>query len=116
MTMIYNVNFQGLYDVSDGDEEFLLSVLLVIEKNLSEFPKQLQELLNDNEIISFSKKAHKLKSSTAYLGHHELEGLLLIMEDGKDLSKEVLQGHLNEFNSIVEIVLGDVQAKIEELG
>ncbi|OHX66337.1 hypothetical protein [Flammeovirga pacifica] len=114
--MIYNVNFQGLYDVSDGDEDFLLSVLMVIERNLTEFPLQLQQHLDNKEIVSFTKKAHKLKSSTAYLGHNELEGLLLLMEDGQDLTLDQLQAHLNNFNEIVKIVLSDVKVKIEELG
>ncbi|WP_281613641.1 hypothetical protein [Flammeovirga sp. SubArs3] len=114
--MINHVDFSGLYDVADGDEDFLVSVLMVIEKNLNEFPNQLQTHLDENDTVAFAKKAHKLKSSTAYLKHKDLETLLLFMEDGNGVEITVLQDKLDTFQQVVKVILDDVQQKIDELG
>ncbi|AZQ61199.1 hypothetical protein EI427_02870 [Flammeovirga pectinis] len=113
--MIENVDFSGLYDVSDGDEEFLVSVLMVIEKNLKSYPNEIQELLDANQLIDLGKKAHKLKSSIAYLKHKLLEELLLFLEEGEIHNATVHQEKLTLFKEVVSNVLIEVQAKIEEL-
>ncbi|WP_044205033.1 hypothetical protein [Flammeovirga sp. OC4] len=113
--MLTNVDFNGLYDIADGDEEFLFSILLVIEKNLKEYPAELTALLSNNAILEFGKKAHKLKSSTAYLGHEELEELLIFMEDAINHEKSVLEEKLKQLYALSDAVLIDIQKKIEEL-
>ncbi|KXX72051.1 Hpt domain-containing protein [Flammeovirga sp. SJP92] len=113
--MLANVDFNGLYDIADGDEEFLFSILLVIEKNLKEYPAEMSALLDNNAVIEFGKKAHKLKSSTAYLGHEELEELLIFMEDAINHDKEDLEAKLKVLITLSEAVLVDIQKKIEEL-
>ncbi|NME66923.1 Hpt domain-containing protein [Flammeovirga aprica] len=113
--MLTDVDFDGLYDIADGDEEFLFSILLVIEKNLKEYPSEMTALLNNNAILEFGKKAHKLKSSTAYLGHQELEELLIFMEDALNHEKTELEEKLKQLTMLSEAVLVNIHKKIEEL-
>lgn len=110
-----NIDFEGLYEIADGDEDFLFSILLVIDKNLKEFPIEMDFLLKENDLGAFGKKAHKLKSSTAYLGHEEMEGLLIEMEDASSYTIEELTFKLKLLFELSKGVLTDIQKKIEDL-
>ncbi|MEH0154616.1 Hpt domain-containing protein [Limibacter armeniacum] len=74
------LDFTGLYDVTDGNEEFMAKLLQAISNSLYSFPNDMQQAIDEQNLVQFAKLAHKFKSSTAYLGFPPLDELLSELE------------------------------------
>ncbi|MEM1136285.1 MAG: hypothetical protein AAGI07_10640 [Bacteroidota bacterium] len=81
---VASINFNKLWEVSEGKKKMLLEILRSIEKGLIEYPKEIEKALKDNQPESLEKVAHKCKSCTNYLYHEEITQLLEALEqDGR---------------------------------
>lgn len=110
-----NIDFSGLYEIADDDDDFVLSILMVIDKNLKAFPQEMKENYLEGDLYQLGKKAHKLKSSVAYLEHQQLEEILITLEDAENTEEEKLSSTFKVFLSLTDVLLIDIQQKIEEL-
>lgn len=108
------LDFQNLYDVTDGNQEFMADLLQVISKSLYSYPNDMQMALEASETAKLKSLSHKFKSSTAYLGFEELQSLLTDIELTEEINSDI-EMKMQEVNKLSAHALESVMDKLYEL-
>jgi len=74
------LDLSHFYDIAEGNEDFVKKLLLILQKNLNEYPPQMQSLFDKKSMLALRELAHKFKSCIAYTGADEFNKLLVDIE------------------------------------
>ncbi|WP_345372289.1 Hpt domain-containing protein [Algivirga pacifica] len=111
---LYQLDFTGLYEITAGNTDFMLSLLQVISTGLDQYPQKLKQALDSQAIEDFASIAHKYKSSTAYLHFEDLQGLLSELEKTAVYNTDLYLKH-QMVEELSHFALEQVMLKIQEL-
>jgi|GEM_PF-6839879 len=111
------VDFNGLWEISDGKKSTLIDILISIEKGLNSYPELIANAYKNNDVKELREISHKTKSCTNYLFHTELTDLLEEIED------DALNNQVNETTGlkvervclIMEVIYPDIASHLKEL-
>jgi HPt (histidine-containing phosphotransfer) domain-containing protein len=73
-----------VYELADGDKDFLKEILESIATNVPEDIKQIEEAIKGKQLHIICKAAHHMKSSVMYTNTDELKELLTQIETSKE--------------------------------
>lgn len=111
------IDFENLYEITEGKKSLLLNLLQVLAKNLKEYPKSMKSLAEKKDWTELRALAHKFKSSVAYLGHEGFVEVLNKLEASveNNAAERDIVAWVEKTRQYSEIVLDKVVDKIEEL-
>lgn len=75
-----SVNLYYLKDISAGDNQMILEMIDIFNKEVPEYLKRMNEYLHSGDWVSLSKLAHKAKASASIMGMQNLAGELHSLE------------------------------------
>lgn len=111
------VDFNGLWDISDGKKSTLIDILVSMKKGLSNYPEQISDAYKHKDDNELREVAHKIKSCTNYLYHSELTNLLEEIESAALENK--VNGSIGEKIErvclIIKVIFPDIKFYLEEL-
>ncbi len=117
--MTEQIDLRYLHEVADGNQQVILKLLSVLQKNLQEIPPLMRSQLQSHDLELLRKTAHKLKSSTASIGVTQFTEILKAIEISAEQHEttekmtdyvrqvEIYAEHIEEqiTNKIIEIKL-----------
>lgn len=110
-------DFGQLYDMTGGDAQIVSNLLVVIKKNLLEIPTEIEQLSIENNIVELCKKAHKFKSSIAYLGYDAFSDVLsqleLAIEENRSTAD--IQTLVEDVKKYATITLQEIELELEQI-
>lgn len=111
-----HINLEYLYEVADGDADFMKEI---INDYLSKVPDQFDQLLEvaaagDNEAVKFI--VHKMKSSFQFMGVQSLVDMAQQIENAPDeVRMERFHENRGRMQPVVEEVLAELKDKLSTL-
>ncbi len=110
-------DFGLLYDMTGGDAQIVSNLLVVIKKNLIEYPSAIKQFFDNNDLEIMCKQAHKFKSSIAYLGFDKfsesLSQIELSLEENKPA--EQIAAAINQMERYAKETLQEVEEELVRL-
>ena len=115
--MNLQLDLSYLNEISDGDTDFVLSILSTF---MEEGPKDLQgirQALDADDLVTVGKLAHKNKSTLQLFGLYELKQLALDIEQTakKDATHPSIAPNAEQFIVHMKEVIPQVEEKMNEL-
>lgn len=117
--MSYNekIDLSQIYEIVDNEPVLVQSMLQILDKNLREYPTQLQQEFNDGQLDTLRQTVHKFKSCTAYTGLTEFNDTLseieLSQENGWTIAQ--IKDKLEFVLQAIPVIKVQVEAKLREL-
>ncbi len=118
-TMSYHekIDLSQIYEIVDNEPMLVQSMLQILDKNLREYPAQLQQEFNDGELDTLRQTVHKFKSCTAYTGLTEFNTTLSEIEASQENGWTIAQikDKLEFVLQAIPVIKVQVEEKLQEL-
>ncbi|WP_338814507.1 Hpt domain-containing protein [Bernardetia sp. Wsw4-3y2] len=118
-TMSYHekIDLSQIYEIVDNEPMLVQSMLQILDKNLREYPAQLQQEFNDGELDTLRQTVHKFKSCTAYTGLTKFNTTLSEIESSQENGWTIAQikDKLEFVLQAIPVIKVQVEAKLKEL-
>ncbi len=111
------LNLSYIEDIAGGKKDFIINLLRTIAKSLREQPKLISDAFAAKDLAKVREMAHKLKSSTAYLGYKQFDEILSRIEtsEANSLPQEEVALLVEQTKSLSGIFVKLISEKITEL-
>lgn len=108
-------DFGLLYEMTDGDEDVLRKLLHIIKASLEDFPLQIEKLFYENKQNAMCEKAHKFKSSVAYLGFDDFSETLSALElsETEKTAPKDIEVLLKKMHHYAQLTLREVKKELK---
>ncbi len=117
--MSYNeqIDLSQIYEIVDNEPVLVQSMLQILDKNLREYPAQLQQEFNDGQLDTLRQTIHKFKSCTAYTGLTEFNTTLSEIEASQENGWTIAQikDKLEFVLQAIPVIKVQVEEKLKEL-
>ncbi|AFM04978.1 HPt domain-containing protein [Bernardetia litoralis DSM 6794] len=112
-----HIDLSQIYEIVDNEPMLVQSMLQILDKNLREYPAQLQQEFNDGELDTLRQTVHKFKSCTAYTGLTEFNDTLSEIEASQENGWTIAQikDKLEFVLQAIPIIKVQVEEKLKEL-
>ena len=118
-TMSYNekIDLSQIYEIVDNEPMLVQNMLQILDKNLREYPSQLQREFNNGELDTLRQTVHKFKSCTAYTGLTKFNTTLSEIEASRENGWTIAQikEKLEFVLQAIPVIKVQVEAKLKEL-
>ncbi|MCS7005787.1 MAG: hypothetical protein NZM38_10755 [Cytophagales bacterium] len=111
------LNLSSLREIADGNQQFISAILEKVYSNLQTYTEEIIALFRANRLEEMGKMAHKLKSSTVYLGSRKLDEVLNFLEktDKASFSSQEIASKIDELCCLLPIILKKIEKEIAKL-
>ena len=111
------IDLSQIYEIVDNEPMLVQSMLQILDKNLREYPAQLQSEFNNGELDTLRQTVHKFKSCTAYTGLTEFNTTLSEIEASRENGWTIAQikDKLEFILQAIPVIKVQVEAKLKEL-
>jgi HPt (histidine-containing phosphotransfer) domain-containing protein len=99
------IDLTAIYEIVDGQVEMVQAMLMILAKNLQEYPEQMQQRFLNGDLAGLRQLAHKFKSCTAYTGLSQFNQTLSDIETSGETGLS-----LNQIETLVSFI---AEASIE---
>jgi len=117
--MSYNeqIDLSQIYEIVDNEPVLVQSMLQILDRNLKEYPAQLQQEFNDGQLDTLRQTVHKFKSCTAYTGLTEFNDTLSEIEASQENGWTIAQikDKLEFILQAIPVIKVQVEEKLREL-
>lgn len=118
-TMSYHekIDLSQIYEIVDHEPILVQNMLQILDKNLREYPAQLQQEFKNGELDTLRQTVHKFKSCTAYTGLTKFNNTLSEIEASQENGWTIAQikDKLEFVLQAIPIIKVQVEAKLKEL-
>ena len=118
-TMSYHekIDLSQIYEIVDNEPLLVQSMLQILDKNLREYPAQLQQEFKNGELDTLRQTVHKFKSCTAYTGLTKFNTTLSEIESSQENGWTIAQikDKLEFVLQAIPVIKVQVEAKLKEL-
>lgn len=108
-----NYTLDKVRNLSDGDEEFVNSVIAVFIEETPEDVTNLKKSIEEKEFLRIYQNAHKIKSNVDLFGMDEAKGLILSIEaeaqNNKDIHK--IEKDFAQLEDIIHLTIIELEVK-----
>ncbi len=80
MSIQEQISFERIIEITDADPTLMKRLLSILEKNLKDYPEEIQKSFEAQNFKAMTELAHKFKSSVAYLELSSFDTLLAEIE------------------------------------
>lgn len=111
------INLEYLYDMSDGENDFVIEMISDYKKKVPGYINDLQRAMIDGSMEEVKFFAHKLKSSFQFMGVKELVDIAGGIEHRVREEKEfdLIPGEINRIGPLFEIVLAELDEELSKI-
>jgi HPt (histidine-containing phosphotransfer) domain-containing protein len=111
------IDLSQIYEIVDNEPMLVQSMLQILDKNLREYPAQLQQEFNNGELDTLRQTVHKFKSCTAYTGLTKFNTTLSEIESSQENGWTIAQikDKLEFVLQAIPVIKVQVEAKLKEL-
>lgn len=115
--MELNIDLSYLNQISDGDNDFVISILDTLTKEAPKDIEQLDVAIEQSDITSIGALAHKNKATLQLLGLLELKELAFEIEQAakKDNTNTKLVGQASKFKQYLVSVVGLAEKELNKI-
>ena len=117
--MSYNekIDLSQIYEIVDNEPVLVQSMLQILDKNLREYPAQLQQEFKNGELDTLRQTVHKFKSCTAYTGLTKFNDTLSEIEASQENGWTIAQikDKLEFVLQAIPVIKVQVEKKLKEL-
>ncbi|WP_154657239.1 Hpt domain-containing protein [Hugenholtzia roseola] len=99
------IDLTTIYEIVDGQVEMVQTMLMILAKNLQEYPEQMHQRFLNGDLAGLRQLAHKFKSCTAYTGLSQFNQTLSDIETSAETGLS-----LNQIETLVSFI---AEASIE---
>jgi HPt (histidine-containing phosphotransfer) domain-containing protein len=112
------IDLSQIYEIVDHEPMLVQSMLQILDKNLREYPAQLQQEFNDGQLDMLRQTVHKFKSCTAYTGLTQFNDTLSEIEASQENGWTIAQikDKLEFILQAIPVIKVQVEEKLTELG
>lgn len=118
-TMSYHekIDLSQIYEIVDNEPMLVQSMLQILDRNLKEYPAQLQSEFKNGELDTLRQTVHKFKSCTAYTGLTQFNTTLSEIEASQENGWTIAQikDKLEFVLQAIPVIKVQVEAKLKEL-
>lgn len=118
-TMSYNekIDLSQIYEIVDNEPMLVQNMLQILDKNLREYPAQLQKEFNEGKLDTLRQTVHKFKSCTAYTGLTQFNTTLSEIEASQENGWTIAQikDKLEYVLQAIPVIKVQVDAKLKKL-
>lgn len=118
-TMSYHekIDLSQIYEIVDNEPMLVQNMLQILDKNLREYPSQLQKEFKNGELDTLRQTVHKFKSCTAYTGLTEFNTTLSEIEASQENGWTIAQikDKLEFVLQAIPVIKVQVEAKLKDL-
>ena len=111
------IDLSQIYEIVDNEPILVQSMLQILDKNLREYPAQLQQEFNEGELDTLRQTIHKFKSCTAYTGLTQFNTTLSEIEASQENGWTIaeIKDKLEFVLQAIPIIKVQVEEKLREL-
>lgn len=111
------IDLSQIYEIVDNEPMLVQSMLQILDKNLKEYPAQLQSEFKNGELDTLRQTVHKFKSCTAYTGLTQFNTTLSEIEASRENGWTIAQikDKLEFVLQAIPVIKVQVEAKLKEL-
>ncbi|WP_338768158.1 hypothetical protein WAF17_07195 [Bernardetia sp. ABR2-2B] len=118
-TMSYHekIDLSQIYEIVDNEPILVQNMLQILDKNLREYPAQLQQEFNNGELDTLRQTVHKFKSCTAYTGLTQFNTTLSEIEASQENGWTIAQikDKLDFVLQAIPVIKVQVEEKLSDL-
>ncbi|UII21125.1 ATP-binding protein [Fulvivirga ligni] len=109
-----SLDLTDLYELADGDPNFVVNMLEIYIKNFSADLEQMESAVAQQDIKKAGSKAHKMIPPTRHLGFQELVTILKKIETKSENEENFneIQRLLEEVKSLYQVILPHIKSEI----
>lgn len=110
------INLEYLYEVADGDIDFVKEIITDYLSKVPDQFKQLGKVASEGDLEAIKFVVHKMKSSFQFMGVQSLVDYSQQIENAPDESRiKMYELHGEQMKLIVEEVLVELEDKLKSL-
>ncbi|WP_375559721.1 Hpt domain-containing protein [Bernardetia sp. OM2101] len=118
-TMSYHekIDLSQIYEIVDNEPMLVQNMLQILDKNLRDYPAQLQQEFKNGELDTLRQTVHKFKSCTAYTGLTQFNTTLSEIEASKENGWTIAQikDKLEFVLQAIPVIKVQVEEKLSDL-